>query len=78
MQVLGDVGHVESHFCLIGNSASVGPRFVSNIPKGQKSFCMHPMALRCNAAQVEAQFSLFRESGNLDARSVHGFAPNVP
>jgi hypothetical protein len=43
-----------------------------NIPKGQKSFWTHPLALRGNAAQVEAQFSLFRESGNLDTRLVHG------
>jgi hypothetical protein len=45
---------------------------VPNIPKGQKSFWTHQLALRGNAAQIEAQFSSFRESGNLDARSVHG------
>jgi hypothetical protein len=35
---------------------------VPNIPKGQKSIWMHPMALRDNVAQVQAQFSPFRES----------------
>jgi hypothetical protein len=72
MDVLGNVGHVESRFCPFRDSASFGARFVPNIPKGQKSFWTHPFSLRGNAAQVEAQFSPFRECGNLDARLVHG------
>ena len=38
----------------------------------QKSFWMHPMVLLGDEAQAEAQFSLFGDSANLDAREVHG------
>jgi hypothetical protein len=42
------------------------------IPKGQKSFWMHPMVLLGDEAHVEAYFGPFGESANLDAREVHG------
>jgi hypothetical protein len=44
MELLGDVGHVESHFSLSGDSGSIGER----------SFWMHVMVLLGNEAQVEA------------------------
>jgi hypothetical protein len=37
---------------------------------GQKSFWMHPMVLLGDEAQVEAHFGPFRDSVNLDSRSV--------
>jgi hypothetical protein len=39
---------------------------------------MHPMVLLDDEAQVDARFSPFGESANLDARLVHGFALNIP
>ena len=72
MKLLGDVGHVESHFFLFGDSVSVGAkigaRFAPNVPSTQKSFWMHPMVPLGDEAQVEARFGLFGESANLDAR----------
>jgi hypothetical protein len=44
----------------------------SNIPWGQNSFWMHPMVLLGFEAQAEAHFGPFRDSVNLDSRSVHG------
>ena len=31
MELLGDVGHVESHFSLFGDSVSVGARYVHGL-----------------------------------------------
>jgi hypothetical protein len=39
-----------------------------NVPYTQKSFCRHPMVLLGDEAQVEARFSWFGDSANLDAR----------
>jgi hypothetical protein len=39
---------------------------------GSISFWTHPMVLLRDEAHVEARFGLFRDSANLDARSVHG------
>ena len=36
------------------------------------------MVLLGDKTQLEARFGSFGDSANLDARSVHGFAPNVP
>jgi hypothetical protein len=33
---------------------------------------MHPMVLQGDEAQAKAYFGLFEDSGNLDARQVHG------
>jgi hypothetical protein len=46
----------------------IGARFAPNIPLAQKSFWMHPMELLGDELQVEAQFSLFGDSANLDTR----------
>ena len=43
MELLGDVGHEESHFGPLGDSASVGARFALNVPQAQKSVRTHPM-----------------------------------
>jgi hypothetical protein len=39
---------------------------------------MHPMVRVGDEAQVDACFSLFGDSTDLDARLVNGFALNVP
>ena len=36
------------------------------------------MVLLDDEAELEARFGPFGDSATLDARSVHGFAPNVP
>jgi hypothetical protein len=41
------------------------------------SFWPYPMDLQGGMGQIEAHFDLFRDSVNLHARLVHGFAPNV-
>jgi hypothetical protein len=38
----------------------------------QKSFWTHPRILLGDKAQLEAHFGQFRDSANLDTRSVHG------
>ena len=66
MELLGDVGHVESCFGLFGGSVSVGARLVhywhQTYHRLRKSFWMHPMVLLGNEAQVEARSqSVWRE-----------------
>jgi hypothetical protein len=68
MELLRDLGLVESHFCPYG--CKIGAWFV---PKALKPFWMHPMVFLCDETQLEACFGLFRDSANLDARSMHGF-----
>jgi hypothetical protein len=68
MELLGDVGHVESHFLPFGDSVSVGAQFAPNIPMAQKSYWMHQMILLGDEAQVKVHFGPFGDSGNLDAR----------
>jgi hypothetical protein len=62
MEVLGDVGHVESHFGPFGDSVSVGARLV----------------LLGDEDQVVAHFHPVGDSANLDTRLVHGFVLNIP
>jgi hypothetical protein len=41
---------------------------VPKVPLAQKSFCTHLTVLLNDEAQVEARFSPFGDSANLDAR----------
>ena len=72
MELLGDLGHVESHFFLFGDSVSVGAkigaRFAPNVPSTQKSFWSHPMVPLGDEAQVEDCFSPFEVRANLGVR----------
>jgi hypothetical protein len=43
-------------------------RFAPNVPQPQKSFWTHLMVLLGDAAQVEARFSPFEYSANVDLR----------
>ena len=74
MELLGDLGHVESHFFPFGDSVSVGARKVHGLRQTyhrlRKSFWTQPMVLVGDEAQVDACFSLFGDSANLDARYV--------
>jgi hypothetical protein len=69
--LLGDVGHVESHFFLFGDSVSVSARYVHSfapyVLSAHQSFWTHPMVLLSEEAQVKAHFALFGDSANMDA-----------
>ena len=59
MELLGDVGHMESLFFLFEGSVSVGARQVDGLRQTyhrlRKSFWMLPMVLLGDEAQVEAR-----------------------
>jgi hypothetical protein len=70
MELLDDVGHVESHLDPFGHSVSVGAGYVHGLHQtyqAQKSFWTHLMVLLGDEAQVKAHFGPFGDS-NLDAR----------
>ena len=56
MELLGDVGHVESHFFLFGDSVSVGARL------------KHPMELLDDVGCAESHFIPFGDSVSVIAR----------
>jgi hypothetical protein len=60
MELIGDVGNVESHLFLLGESVIVGARLVHSL--------MHPMVLLGDKAQVKADFGPFGDCANVDAR----------
>ena len=76
MELLGDVGHVESLFGPFGDNVSVGARLVYGLRQTyhrfRKSFWKDLMVLLGDEAQVEARFGAFGDSANLYARQVHG------
>ena len=66
MELLGDVGHAESHFFRLETVlASVQDRCMVC---AQNSFWMPSMVPLVDEAQVEACFGPFGHSANLDAR----------
>jgi hypothetical protein len=72
MELLGDVGHMESCFCSFGDGVTVNAKKVHGLRqmyhRVRKSFWTHPMVLLGYEAQVVAHFSPFGDSANLDAR----------
>ena len=70
MELLGDVGHVESCSSLFGGSLSVDARYVHDLRQTyhrlRKSFWTDPMVLLGDEAQVEACLGPFGDSANLD------------
>jgi hypothetical protein len=71
MELLGDMGQVESCFGPFGDGVCAGARFAPNVLLAQESFWTHPMVLLDDEAQGEACFCPFGDSINLDARWVH-------
>jgi hypothetical protein len=63
MELVSDVGQVESRFSPFGDSVSVSARFEHGL---------HSRGLLGDEAQVEAQFGTFGDSATLDARLVLG------
>jgi hypothetical protein len=68
MELLNDVGHVESHFGPFGDSVRVGAQFAPNVPQAQKSFLTHPMELSDDVRHVESRFDLFGDRVSVGAR----------
>ena len=71
MELLGDVGHVESpSFRLETVLVSVQDRCTVCTKRtiAQKSFWTHLMVLLGYEAQAEARFGTFQDSANLDTR----------
>jgi hypothetical protein len=72
MELLGDVGHVESRFGPFGDTVSVGTRYKLSLyqtyHRHRKPFWRHQMVLLGDEAQVEARFSTFGDSTNLDTK----------
>jgi hypothetical protein len=66
MELLYNMGLVESHFGLFG--CKIGAQFAPNVPEAQKSFWTNPMVPLGDVAQLEARFGPFGDSANLDAR----------
>ena len=56
MELYDDVGHVESHFFLFGDSVSVGTRLT------------HPMELQGAVGHLESRFFPFGDSVSVGAR----------
>ena len=46
----------------------IGAQFAPNIPLAQKSFWTHPIEVLGDESQVDAHFSPFGDSANVDAR----------
>ena len=57
MELLGDVGHVESHSVRLEmvSVCKVGAWFALNVPKAQISFWTHPMELLGDVGHVESR-----------------------
>ena len=71
MELLGDVGHVESHFGLLGDNVGVGASRCTVCAKrntGLEIILDIMMVLLRDEAQVDACFVLFGDSAKLDAR----------
>jgi hypothetical protein len=58
MELLGDMGHVESCIGPLGDGVSVdvSRTVCAKLTMAQKSFCIHPMVLLGDEAQMEAHF----------------------
>jgi hypothetical protein len=72
MELLGDVGLVESHFCPFGDSVSASAREVHDLlqmnHKLRKPFWTHPIELLGDVGHVESHFGPFGDSVNICAR----------
>ena len=69
MELVGDVGHVDSHFDPFGDgvvSLQDRCKVCGKHTMAQKSFWTHQMLILGDEAQVEARFGLLGDSANLD------------
>jgi hypothetical protein len=72
MELLGDVGLVESRFCPFGDSVSAGATEVHDLRQMNhkliKLFWTHRIELLGDVGHVESHFGPFGDSVNIDAR----------
>jgi hypothetical protein len=71
MELLGDVGYMESCFSPFGDSVSDDAKYVHGLCQAYhrlRNRLTHPMVLPGDEAQVEAQLGLFGDSAVLEAR----------
>jgi hypothetical protein len=69
IELLGDMGYLESRFGLFGESVSVGARQVHGLRQTYRRLILGaPDGTPWFEAQVEAHFSSFRDRANLDPR----------
>jgi hypothetical protein len=77
MELLGEVGHVESHFDPFRDSVTIGAWFSPNVQQARKSFWTQTMELLGDVGHAKSHFSPFGDfvsfgpfgdSANLDAR----------
>ena len=71
MQLIGEVGHVESRFGLLGDNVAVGASRCTVCAKrttGSEIILDIMMVLLRDEAQVDACFVLFGDSAKLDIR----------
>jgi hypothetical protein len=71
MELLGDLGHLESYFGLFRDNVSVGARSVHGLRQcimGLEIILDAPDGTPGDEAQVETRFGSFGNSANLDAR----------
>ena len=70
MELLDNVSHMDSLFGLFGDSVCFYVTLVHGFHQMNSRLRnqTHPMVLLGEEAQIEAQFSSFRDSANLDAR----------
>jgi hypothetical protein len=82
MELLGDLGHMESRLCLFSGSANLDTRLVQGLCRTyhglRKSFCMHPIELLGEVGHVEPRFGLFGDTVSVDAKIGSWFTLNVP
>ena len=72
MELLGDMGHVKSHFWSVWRQCwhrcNIVARFTSNIPYAWKSVWTHPMELLGDVGLEESNFGPFGDSVSFDGR----------
>jgi uncharacterized Fe-S cluster-containing radical SAM superfamily protein len=82
MELLGDLGYVESRFDLFADSVNLGTRLVHGLRRTyhrlRKSFWMHPKELLGDVGLMDPRFGLFRDSVSVRARLVHGLRRTYP
>jgi hypothetical protein len=66
MDLLGDIGHVETRFSPFRDSGSVSGRQVHGFRQAYHRHINH-----FGEAEVDARFGLFGDSANLNARWLH-------
>jgi hypothetical protein len=74
MELVVDVGHIESCFGPFGDGVGVGARYVHGLRQTyhrlRKSIWTHPMELLCDLGHVESCFGLFGDGVCNDTSSV--------